>query len=101
MKLTINSSISAALLIGLVALYSVASDAVPSYKPMYTAEFFLYFGLLVFASYFYWQKIFLLTALKWIFSDLSFPRGVQWLRWWGALIMLVAAGRAILWIFGN
>lgn len=101
MKLIINVLISAALLIGLLALYLVASGAEASYRPMYTAEFFLYFGLLVFASYFYWQKIFLLTVLKWIFSDLSFPRGVRWLRWWGGLIMLVAASRAILWIFGK
>jgi hypothetical protein len=101
MKLTINLLISTTLSIGLVILYLVASGAEASYKSMYTAEFFLYFGLLVFASYFYWQKIFLLTAFKWIFSDLSFPRGVRWLRWWGALIMLVAAGRAIFWIIGK
>lgn len=99
MKIIFNGLVSVLLLSGLIALYAVASTAEAAYKPMWTAEFFFYLGLLVLASYYFWKKVLLLTVLKWIFSDLSFPRGVRWLPWWGAGLMLLAAGRAIFWIF--
>lgn len=99
MKVALNCLVSAVLLLGLVALYREASASEVAYKPMWTAEFFFYLGLLVLASYFYWQKIFFLTFLKWVFSDLSFPKGARWLPWWGVGLMLLATGRAVFWIF--
>lgn len=101
MKMFINVFASIVLLSGLIFFYMVASTSEADYKPMWTAEFFFYLGLLVMAAYFFWEKVFFLTALKWIFSDLSFPRGVRWLPWWGGGLMLLAAVRAIIWIFGS
>jgi|SRR6185312_1397519 len=98
MKTILSCLFSLIMLSGLVALYMLASASEAVFKPMWTAEFFFYLGLLVLASYYYWQRVFLLAVLKWIFSDLSFPRGVRWLPWWGVGLMLLAAGRAVFWI---
>jgi|SRR6185437_557014 len=98
MKNVFSLTVSAVLLGGLIALYMAANGSDADYKPMWAAEFFFCLGLLLLGSYFFWEKVFLLKILKWIFSDLSFPRGVRWLPWWGAVLMVASLVSAVHWI---
>jgi hypothetical protein len=99
MKLTLNVISSVILMLGFVALYQRAIYVDIQVRPMAISVFVFYFGLLVVASSYFWKDIFVFHCMKWLFSDLSFPRGTRWLPWWGAFIILVAAVRAAVWIY--
>lgn len=99
MKLTLNVISSVILLLGFVALYQWAIYVDMQARPMAISVFVFYFGLLVVASYYLWKEIFIFRCMKWLFSDLSFPRGTKWLPWWGTFIILVATIRAAVWVY--
>lgn len=90
-----NLTVSAVLIAIGAAMYLRTSSDTGMFSLVLIAGSFFYLGvLLVFVRHF-WPHIYVLRVLKWIFSDLSFPRSERWLPWWGAILMIASAGRVV------